>query len=164
MWKLRRVRVLVVPAVLALSSWSCAAGPGVGGGGPNTISAAEVEAAHVSNAYELVEHLRPLWLRSRGGRSTRLETEIVVYLNRSMLGGIDTLRDIPIETIRSVRVLDAAEAGRLPGLGSRHVERAIMVETGGGSNGSGAEPVGSAPLRSPAQGPGLMRLLNSAAG
>ena len=95
------------------------------------ISTQEVESAEVNNAYELIQRLRPMWLRSRGGRSTRLETEIVVYLNRSMLGDPEALRDIPIEIVRSVRVLDAAEAGRLPGLGSRHVERAILVETGG---------------------------------
>ena len=92
------------------------------------ITAQEIEGVAVSNAFELIERLRPLWLRSRGGRSTRLETEIVVYLNGSMFGGVDALNGIPIEIVDSVRVLDAAEAGRLPGLGSRHVERAILVE------------------------------------
>lgn len=95
----------------------------------NLITPQEVENSAVANAYELVERLRPLWLRSRGGRSTRLETEIVVYLNGSILGGLDDLRGIPIEIVDSVRALDAAEAGRLPGLGSRHVERAILVVT-----------------------------------
>jgi len=96
------------------------------------ITAQEIETVSVSNAYELIERVRPLWLRSRGGRSTRLETEIVVYLNGSLLGGIEDLRAVPIEIVDSVRVLDAAEAGLLPGLGSRHVERAIMVVTRAG--------------------------------
>lgn len=123
---------LALPLLLSLIS-GCAAAPGSEGrGDPNMISAQEVESAGVNNAYELIERLRPMWLRSRGGRSIRLETQIVVYLNRSMLGDPEALRDIPIEIVRSVRVLDAAEAGRLPGLGSRHVERAILVETGGG--------------------------------
>ncbi len=95
----------------------------------NLITHQEIEGSAVTNAYELVERLRPLWLRSRGGRSTRLETEIVVYLNGTALGGVDDLRGIPIEIVDSVRALDSAEAGRLPGLGSRHVERAILVVT-----------------------------------
>ncbi len=123
------VPALAACGMLSMGGWACASQPGGGPGDPNMISAEEVEAAEVNNAYELIERLRPMWLRSRGGRSTRLETEIVVYLNRAMVGGIDALQDIPIEVVRTVRVLDAAEAGRLPGLGSRHVERAILVET-----------------------------------
>jgi hypothetical protein len=107
----------------------CVAGTQNPGGERNLITAREIESTEVSNAYGLIQRLRPLWLRSRGGRSTRLETEIVVYVNESMLGGIDALRDIPIEIVESVWALDSAEAGRLPGLGSRHVERAIMVVT-----------------------------------
>jgi hypothetical protein len=132
--EIRSGSLLWILILFLLLSWvsACASGPAAeGAGDPNMISTQEVENAEVNNAYELIERLRPMWLRSRGGRSTRLETEIVVYLNRSMLGGPEALRDIPIEIVQSVRVMDAAEAGRLPGLGSRHVERAILVETGG---------------------------------
>jgi hypothetical protein len=118
-------------ALLGLGLWGCSTVPASGSSDPGVITAEEVAGASVNNAYELIQHLRPMWLRSRGGRSIRLETEIVVYLNGSMIGGPETLRDVPIEAVRSVRALDAAEAGRLPGLGSRHVERAILVETGG---------------------------------
>jgi hypothetical protein len=95
----------------------------------NLITPEEIEASGARNAYELIQRLRPLWLQSRGERSVRLETAIVVYQDNAMLGGIDTLEGIPIELVRSVRALDSAEAGRLPGLGSRHVERAIMIST-----------------------------------
>jgi hypothetical protein len=47
----------------------------------------------------------------------------------SMLGDIETLRSVPIDLVGSVRSLDSAEAGRLAGLGSRHVERVIMIVT-----------------------------------
>jgi hypothetical protein len=122
------------PCVLGLLALSvclggCVAGTQGPGGERDLITGQEIESIEVSNAYELIERLRPLWLRSRGGRSTRLETEIVVYVNESMLGGINDLRDIPIEIVDSVWALDSAAAGRLPGLGSRHVERAIMVVT-----------------------------------
>lgn len=110
-------------------TWGCAPGRGQVTRAPNEITPAEIAAADARTAYELVERVRPVWLRSRGERSLRLPTEIVVYQNETMLGGIETLQAIPIEAVHSMRVLDSAEAGRLTGLGSRHVERVIMVVT-----------------------------------
>lgn len=123
---------LLAFVVLVAGVWGCSSSTRGPRGGRNVITAEEVRNASVNTAYELVEHLRPLWLRSRGGRSTRLGTEIVVYLNGSMYGDIDSLKGIPIEIVDSLQALDAAEAGRLPGLGSRHVERAILVLTRAG--------------------------------
>jgi hypothetical protein len=117
--------LLLLPPLL----WACTAGTQGPSRDRNLITAEEVQAAGVNNAYQLIERLRPLWLRSRGDRSTRLPTEIVVYQDGVMLGDPDLLRSIPIELVLMVRALDAAEAMRLPGLGSRHVERVIMVET-----------------------------------
>lgn len=125
------VRTVILLAA-AVGVWGCSSlnqGPGRD---RNVISPEEIAASEARNAYELIQRLRPLWLQSRGDRSTRLETVIVVYQDNAMLGGIDTLEGIPIEMVRSVRALDSAEAGRLPGLGSRHVERAIMILTRSG--------------------------------
>ncbi|HSW31700.1 MAG TPA: hypothetical protein VLH75_19605 [Longimicrobiales bacterium] len=114
---------------LPVGLWGCASGSGGPARDRNVISPEEIEAAQVRTAYELVERLRPLWLRSRGDRSTHLTTEIVVYQDNTMLGDIEMLRSIPIDLVGSVRSLDSAEAGRLAGLGSRHVERVIMIVT-----------------------------------
>jgi hypothetical protein len=94
---------------------------------PNIIPEHEVRASDARNAYELVERLRPRWLVPRTVRSTRLDTVILVYQDRTRLGGVEALRGIPVDMVRSLRVLDAAEAGQLPGLGAQHVERVIMV-------------------------------------
>jgi hypothetical protein len=122
---IRRLLAVCVPVGL----WACATGSGGATRDRNLISPEEVERAQVRDAYELVERLRPLWLRSRGDRSTRLPTEIVVYQDNNMLGDVETLKSIPIELVDAVRSLDSAEAGRLAGLGSRHVERVIMIIT-----------------------------------
>lgn len=125
------VRTVILLAA-AVGVWGCSSlnqGPGRD---RNVISPEEIAASEARNAYELIQRLRPLWLQSRGDRSTRLETAIVVYQNDTMLGGVDTLENIPIEMVHSVRALDSAEAGRLAGLGSRHVERAIMILTRSG--------------------------------
>lgn len=98
-------------------------------GNPNEILEEDIRASDARNAYELVEMLRPRWLRPGPDRSMRLETVILVYVNNARLGGIDTLRDLPLPPIRRMYVLDAVQAGSLPGLGSQHVERVIMVST-----------------------------------
>lgn len=89
----------------------------------------EIRASDARNLFDLIEHERPRWLVSRSDRSIRLETVILVYQDGARLGGLDVLRDIPLLAVHSVRVLDAAEAGLLPGLGSRHVERVIHIST-----------------------------------
>jgi len=117
---------------VAFSAWSCSTLSRAPSRDRNLISAEEIQDAEARNAYELVERLRPLWLQSRVDRGAHQETEvlnIVVYQDQSLLGGLGMLRIIPIELVRSVRAMGSAEAGRLPGLGGRHVERAIVVVT-----------------------------------
>lgn len=125
-----RVSIAATTVVgVAVCLWACSLATQGPSRDRNTITTEEVRSAGVSNAYQLIERLKPLWLRSRGGRSMRLETAIVVYLDGAMLGDLEILRNIPIDIVVSVRALDSAAAMQLPGLGSRHVERAIMVVT-----------------------------------
>jgi hypothetical protein len=95
------------------------------------ITSEEIRSSGARDAYEVVERLRPLWLRSRGARSSgHLDTEILVYLNGSRMGGPDALRSISMELIGSIRYLDGPRAtAELPGIGSRHVEGAIVITT-----------------------------------
>lgn len=132
---MRRVRrgpaaaVVLASLGLAFASAACASSPWAGERDPDLIELEEILEAEVRTAYELVDLLRPRWFVSRGPRSLRLRTEIVVYLDGSFMGDVETLRRIPAHTVGSMRALGSAEAGRLPGIGSRHVERAIMVRT-----------------------------------
>lgn len=108
---------------------ACGAGIGQRPGDPDRLEPAEIAAADAHNALELVQRLRPRWLVERADRSTRLPTVILVYMDGARLGGVEELREITLPLIHSMRVLDAAEAGTLPGLGSQHVERVIMIHT-----------------------------------
>ncbi len=122
-------RVLAV-AWVTLTLGACAAGTSSATARDrNLITQDEIQSAQVRNALELIERVRPLWLQSRGERSVRLSTDIVVYQDGAMLGDTDLLRGIPNEIVLEVRSLDSAEAGRLPGMSGRHVERAIVVMT-----------------------------------
>lgn len=119
----------VVLLLLVMLAGGCASTGGGTARDRNLITQEEIQQAQVRNALELIERVRPLWLQTRGERSTRLSTDIVVYQDAAMLGDTDLLRGIPIEIVLEVRALDSAEAGRLPGMSGRHVERAIVVVT-----------------------------------
>ncbi len=95
----------------------------------SVITVDEIQRSGAMNAYEAVERLRPLWLRSRRERTRGAPTSIVVYLNGSKLGSTDMLRRLEVIPVTSIRYLDAAAATSLPGLGSLRVEGAIMVYT-----------------------------------
>lgn len=96
----------------------------------NIITAEQVTAANAQTAFELVQRLRPSWLTARGGaRSLNLPTNVLVFSDGMRLGGVDALRQIPGESVESVRYMDASEASnQLPGVGSgEHVAGAIIV-------------------------------------
>jgi len=117
----------LVPAVLLLAACGPALRPPVAD--YDQLTSEEIRASDAGDLYELIEHQRPRWLIGRSDRSIRLETVILVYQDGARLGGLDVLRDIPLIGVRSIRVLDSAEAGLLPGLGSQHVERVIYILT-----------------------------------
>jgi hypothetical protein len=92
------------------------------------ITPQELSVVNVNNAYDAVLQLRPNWLSSRGRRSSRLPTEIVVAQNNSYFGPLSSLRTFQIESVKELRYLDSSQASAfLSGLGSRQVEGAIVV-------------------------------------
>ena len=119
--------------------------PGAARSNPNLISEAEiqqVQEAGVRDLFELVSRQRPAWLQTRTERSLQLETTVLVYHNETRLGGLDALRGYPLLNVVSLRYLDAAQAGLLPGAGSAHVEGAIVIRTGTRTK---AQPSGGTP-------------------
>lgn len=94
----------------------------------NIITAEEIEAAQVSNLYDLVQRLRPRWLDVRSQRSFSATTEIVVYQGQTFLGGLEVLRELDKHAAHTLQYLDSIRASAtLPGLGHRQVEGAIVI-------------------------------------
>jgi hypothetical protein len=124
-----RAALLLIVAVLACAP----AASGSGGRDANVLTREEIMAAEVNNLYDVIHRLRPRWLNVRAQRSfgqAALNTEIVVYQNQTMLGGVDVLRQLGPDMALRLRYLDGATAAAsLPGIGSRHVEGAIIIDT-----------------------------------
>jgi hypothetical protein len=98
----------------------CASG-GSGAGSSrdrSVITQAEIAAVPVTNAYEVIERLRPLYLRSRGETSintpgTQYPT---VYVDGVRYGDLNSLRNILADHVLDIRYYNGAEAGSRFGL------------------------------------------------
>jgi hypothetical protein len=119
----------IVP-VLLLLLLACASGGASGSRSSDVVTHEEIAGVQVSNLYEVVERLRPRWLTLRGARSFGLGTGVVVYQEQTYLGEADVLRQLGRETAESLQYMDGPTASAsLPGLGSRHVQGAIIIRT-----------------------------------
>jgi len=73
----------------------------------NLISAEELaDAPTMGDAWEVIELLRPNWLRGRGGRGATP----VVFINGQRFGDLSSLRGLPTADLESVRYINARDA------------------------------------------------------
>lgn len=115
---------------------------------PTLISTIEIETtANIKDAYEAVQRLRPNWLthaQSEGftlsgtsmagsaGASSRGGV-ILVYFDNARLGGLPSLKEIPISNVGTIQFMDPATAtALLPGLSSYTIAGAIVVHSRSG--------------------------------
>ena len=100
----------------------------------NLITTEEITQSSASNAYDLIQRLRPNYLRTRGavhgapsadGTNHLEAVDLVVYLNENRLGGTDELRHIVTSEIREIRYYSASDATTKWGTG--HSAGAIQV-------------------------------------
>lgn len=99
------------------------------------LTRAEVDRSSAPTATELVQTLRPQWLRARGNDATRARTAplpggitavlideapVVVYLDGTLIGLLEALRTIRRVEIEEVEYYDAGEAQQRWGTGHQH--------------------------------------------
>jgi hypothetical protein len=82
--------------------------------------------AGYSDVFTTVQSLRPQWLVTHGQTSFR-RLELKVYLDGSLMGGPETLRQISTRSISSIRYLTGLEASGRWGLD--HDQGAIVIST-----------------------------------
>lgn len=131
---MQSLRPLLTGAVLCLAI-ACASGGTSAAVRQNTsvISTEEITSSGATNAYEVIQKLRPNFLRTRGavhgapvGGTNNLEAvDLVVYLNENRIGGSDQLRQISTTEISEIRYFSASEATTKWGTG--HSAGAIQI-------------------------------------
>ena len=97
--------------------------------GRDVITAAEIVASRVTDAYQAVVQLRPEFLRRRGSSPmpSQAVAPIVVYLDELPYGMVDALHYIPLDRVRLIRYISPAEADLR--WGGSHAAGAILVTT-----------------------------------
>ncbi len=128
------MRYLILALALNTGLTACASG-GVGGGGAggrrSLITFEEIRTVdNVTEAYELVRILRPLWLQARGTIDIGNARASVpqVYVDELHYGnGPEILRQIIASTVQQMQFLDRSEAEMR--YGSGHPGGIIMVRT-----------------------------------
>jgi hypothetical protein len=123
----------IATASVALAIGCASAGGTSAKGNPNVISEEEIATSTSANAYDLIQRLRPNFLRTRGavhgapsGGINNIETvDLVIYLNENRLGGSAQLRQIATSEIREVHYFSASEATTKWGTG--HSAGAIQI-------------------------------------
>jgi hypothetical protein len=96
----------------------------------NLITNDELQVRGFNDAFTAIQLLRPNWLRTRGPSSiTGPGASLKVYVDGTLLGGADHLRQIQVRYISSIRYLDGLEATQRWGMD--HGEGAIMISTRG---------------------------------
>jgi outer membrane cobalamin receptor len=139
---MKAVRHLALIAAVAATS-ACAGTTGDPGTAPppraaNVITTAEVEATGLNNALEVVQQLRPAWLRAQRGTQTlqtvqqgddrvMRETHVMVYVDGVRRGTADQLRGVAARSVHSIEYLSAPVATQR--YGTDHPRGAIVVIT-----------------------------------
>lgn len=121
----------LLAAVIVLVAAACSAASQNNRSAPadrSVLTAEQIRGTSHSDAYSLVTALRPNWLRTRGSPSgSQGGLSVRVYLDGSLMGGPDHLRQITTRSISSIRYLDGNEATQRWGM--NHGLGAIVVTT-----------------------------------
>jgi hypothetical protein len=122
------VRMLALAVVVT----ACASRGKSGARQPNAradlLTAEEMRASQWRNAYDAVSSLRARWLQPRGPDTIIGKPgEVQVHLDDVRVGGVDTLREIPVIEIAYIQFFDPATASARWGLDHSH--GAIYVST-----------------------------------
>jgi hypothetical protein len=120
-----RLGVLVLAGAVLLAA--CGAARTQNRSISSTITSEEIRESSGLTAHEIVQQLRPQFLRVRGSRSISGSqvSEPVVYVDNIRMGGLSSLREIRASAIEEIRYIGAADATTRWGTG--HMGGAILV-------------------------------------
>lgn len=86
----------------------------------DVITRADLESLSTGTALEIIQAMRPQWLRLRNEMSLMGPNDLVVYLDNANMGGRAALRSISLVNVESIRYFDSAAAYLRWGYGHGH--------------------------------------------
>ncbi|HEU4631958.1 MAG TPA: hypothetical protein VFS08_19570 [Gemmatimonadaceae bacterium] len=96
-------------------------------GDRSVITRAQLQAHQFASVYDAVLTLHSNWLRPRGTDSFTNPTQVLVYVDGSRLGGVETLRTLPVGSVNYIQHIDGLTASARWGLD--HGQGVIYVST-----------------------------------
>ena len=117
--------------LMAVATLACASG----GAGNNVrrdsslITADEITDSHESNAYDAINRLRPLFLKSRGRTTlnTGASGYATVFVDGQVYGNLNTLKGIPAPQIKQIHYYNGPDA--VTRYGMQYGSGVIAVDT-----------------------------------
>ena len=111
-----------------LAACASAANSRNGGDKSTRLTQEELAATNSANLYDAITKLRPEWLTSRGPTSATdpTPTSVHVFMNGTLLGDVDYLRQVQWTDVNGVRYWDAGQASARFGMG--HPRGVIELE------------------------------------
>lgn len=107
----RPVRAAAFALLALLSACALNSSRPAGVPDPDRITLHEIEASGEANAYDVVQRVRPAWLRQQvDSRFDGQDLQTLVIHNGTRYGYLASLQDLPAEMIGSMRFLDGSEA------------------------------------------------------
>ena len=104
----RRIFLLTILVL----GWACAhrVTDGTTSSDRSVLTRDELNRAHYTNLYDAVSGLRRNWLQTRGADSFNNPSQVRVYLDNVMLGGIESLRNIVPTSVGFLKYYDGLAA------------------------------------------------------
>ena len=121
-------RLFIIPLMIAVTA--CSAGTGAKSSAPtdrSLLTREEIQRSGANEAFTAVQTLRPQWLVKRGTTSFNQNESIKIYLDGSLMGGPEHLRQISANSIDSIRHMNGLDATQRYGLD--HGQGALLVFT-----------------------------------
>jgi hypothetical protein len=99
------------------------------GGAANVITAPELSRSRATNAYDAIRQIRPELLRTRdpGSLAYFKTNRPAVAVDNTLVGGVEVLRAMPLDTVARIEYVSAWEAAKR--YGSSLGNGVVLIET-----------------------------------
>ena len=121
------VGILIVTAAACGSLRTFATGGDLLGPRPDVITQDQILSSGHNDLYDLIRRVRPYWLAKGGEDTSENPGVIYVFYDGTRMGGLETLRTLPVSGIQYIRWFDGIQAATRWGLD--HERGVIYVST-----------------------------------